>query len=1211
MKIYDSLEALLLPRHIEDEEEKRIAVIALVIAVASLLGLSLLSIYRLSTGQLSQVLPMTVLAILVVASIILLRRGLIGWSGGLLTLSLLGFLEEMIWKYDGLHDTAMVAVPGVLVLASLVLKRRFFFAVTIVILSSAAGLGYLELLGVVRSAHAPATTPLDIIDLLVILGITAITIRSISDALTKSLVSVTRSEKEARVQAARLRASENRYRTLFEGANDAILIINGESFVDCNIMSVTMFGCAGREDIIGHSPWELSPSLQPDGSNSREKALAIIHKALGGEPQRFLWNHSRKDGTSFDAEVSLSRLVAGNEILIQALVRDVTEYRQMEDRVRKSEEHYRTLVETSPQATVVVDAEGHLVFASKKAHDLFGVPLNQSIAGRPVLQWVAPEDHAIVQTRMQEALAGMVNAYSREYRLLKENGTMFWSEIASSPLFDARGQVNGLLLVCHDVSERKAAERALRESEERFSRLSDASFEGIVLSKNGRAIDLNDQLAQMLQYTRSAMVGMDVLDFVAPQSLEVVQQHTRSGTEEPYEYVAMRSDGSTFPVEVRTKSIPSDDDEVRVTAIRDITGRKQAEESIRASEQQYRKLFESANDAIFIFDPSSEIILEANSKACELYGFPRQEFVGLSLDDVIVNASWGEDVIRRTLETGLLKDFETVHVRNDHVAVHFLVNASVIEYVGKKAILSISRDISYRKSAEDQLSFLSAAVQQSPASIVLTDVSGAIEYVNPRFTNLTGYTLQEVLGKNPSILKSGETPAKEYQQLWETILAGGEWHGEFHNKRKDGSLYWESATISPVVTGGTITHFLAIKEDITARKEMEERLRQIQKMESIGTLAGGVAHDFNNILSIILGHLSLIEIRKPDPVALDRSVDAMKEAVQRGASLVRQILTFARKTDAILEPVSVNQSIRDLVKMLQETFPKTIEIRLQLEKGIPLVIMDHTQLHQTLLNLCLNARDAIVEAASSKSAAGTLQIATGLVHGTTLQATHMDATAAHYVYVSVSDNGTGMDEETRRRVFEPFFTTKEAGKGTGLGLSVVYGAVKSHHGLIDVQSKPAEGTTFTMYLPVPEIFASPSHETPNASEDARGGHETILIVEDEDAMADLMEEVLTQKGYRVLKARDGLQALETYSERKDEIALVLTDMGLPKLDGSTLFARLLELKPDTKVVIASGYIEPTEREELLRAGVKAIISKPYRLNDVLGAVRDALDGTTR
>jgi PAS domain S-box-containing protein len=577
------MKALFVQAHIEDEEQKRIALIALVTAVASLSGLSLLLIYRMLTGQPGPMLSFAILGALIVASIVFLRNGRIGWSGGLLTWSLLGFLDVMIWKYDGLHDTAVVAIPGVLVLASLVLKRKHYITVTIVILSSIAMMGYLELAGAFRIAKSTGTTALDIIDLLVILGVTAITVRSLSDALTKSLESVTNSEKEMRVQATRLRLSEDRYRMLFEGANDAILIMNGERFVDCNIMSVRMFGYEGSEDIIGRSPWELSPSLQPDGSDSREKALAILRNALRGEPQRFLWNHSRKDGTLFDAEVSLSRLEAGNEILIQALVRDVTERKQMEDRLRKSEEYYRTLVETSPEAIVIIDAGGHLVFASQKAHDLFGTPRSQSIVGRSMLHWVAPEHHTIVQARMREALAGELNPYSREYRLLKEDRTEFLGEIASSPLFDAWGHATGLLLVCHDVSERRAAEKALRESEERFSRLSNASFEGIVLSQRGRVIDLNDQLADMLLYKRSEMVGMDVLDFVAPESREIVLQHLRSGAEEPYEHMALRRDGSTFPVEVRAKSVPSNGDTIRLTAVRDITGRKEAEKQLVVS----------------------------------------------------------------------------------------------------------------------------------------------------------------------------------------------------------------------------------------------------------------------------------------------------------------------------------------------------------------------------------------------------------------------------------------------------------------------------------------------------------------------------------------------------------------------------------------------------------------------------------------------------
>jgi CheY-like chemotaxis protein len=299
----------------------------------------------------------------------------------------------------------------------------------------------------------------------------------------------------------------------------------------------------------------------------------------------------------------------------------------------------------------------------------------------------------------------------------------------------------------------------------------------------------------------------------------------------------------------------------------------------------------------------------------------------------------------------------------------------------------------------------------------------------------------------------------------------------------------------------------------------------------------------------------------------------------------------------------INEIVVEIVELLGETIPRIITVTTDLTPRLPSIIADATQIHQVLLNLCLNARDAMLPKG------GTLSIATELVPIEAVRSHFPKAGAMGYVLLSVADTGVGMDEATRARVFEPFFTTKEPGKGTGLGLATVYGIVEGHGGFVDVASEPGRGTTFSLYLPVPEISVAPSPETTNAEAEVRGGNETILIVEDETAMAELLEEALIQKGYQVLTAQDGLHGLEIFSARKDEIALVLTDMGLPKLGGNMLLDRLLELKRDTRVVIASGYLEQSQRGELLRAGAKAFISKPYSLIHVLRVLRDVLDGS--
>jgi PAS domain S-box-containing protein len=690
--------------------------------------------------------------------------------------------------------------------------------------------------------------------------------------------------------------------------------------------------------------------------------------------------------------------------------------------------------------------------------------------------------------------------------------------------------------------------------------------------------------------------------------LKLVQNNIASGVELPYEHLALRKDGSAFSVEARAKSVPSDGHKIRVTAIRDITERKRTEEFLTASEQKYRTVFESANDAMFIFDPLSEIILEANSKACETYGFAPEEFVGLSLRSITMDAVRGEDEIHRILEAGSMKDYETVHLKNGGVAAHFIVNSSVIDYKGDKAILSISRDITERKRADEILRLQSAAIQSAANAIVITDRTGAITFVNSAFTRITGYSPEEALGKNPRILKSGEQTSAFYENMWGTINEGKVWRGEVVNKRKDGSFYSEEMTITPVRNEqGEITHFIAIKNDLSDRKELQEQLIQAQKMEGIGTLAGGIAHDFNNILGIILGHLALMTRSDNDPSTLSTSADTITKAVQRGASLVRQILTFARKTDVSRKPVDVNALVVELTKMLQQTFPKTIEIVRDLESAIPIISVDHTQLEQAILNLCINARDAMEGGNGTKLGNGTLTIRTGTVSGRQLRARFEDAVASEYVTISVTDTGTGIDPETKRKIFEPFFTTKDAGKGTGLGLAVVYGVLKAHQGFIEVESEVGRGTTFTLYFPssVGLVGSEATVEVENRA-DPRGS-ETILVIEDEITLRKLMTKILEAYGYRVLTAGDGIEALEQFEAHRKEIALVLSDMDLPKLDGSEVFSLMRLHDPSVKVILVSGYLEPQFKAELLKSGAKGFVQKPYTPADVLKKIREVLD----
>ena len=393
---------------------------------------------------------------------------------------------------------------------------------------------------------------------------------------------------------------------------------------------------------------------------------------------------------------------------------------------------------------------------------------------------------------------------------------------------------------------------------------------------------------------------------------------------------------------------------------------------------------------------------------------------------------------------------------------------------------------------------------------------------------------------------------------------------------------------------------LAEADEKKSRKQLEEQLLQMQKMESIGTLAGGIAHDFNNILAIIMGYTGMLEEISPDSEIHSENIDAVMQACRRGTQLVQQLLTFARKKDPAFESVSVNDIVSELAAILQQTLPKTVTVALEKEEDITFIKADSNQLHQVLLNICLNARDAM-------TGGGNLILRTRTESGEAVSKKFFTAEPSRYVVVSISDDGAGMTEEVRKHIFEPFFTTKEKNKGTGLGLAVAFGIMQSHQGFIDVESSPGEGTTFSLYFPKGYSRHEMETRMPDDATEAVGGTETILLVEHEEMLRDLEQFVLGREGYTIHTAADGNSAVSAYEHHASEISLVMCDYNLPLANGIDVFKRLKMINDDVKFILTCGFIEPNVRSEILKAGVKDVIIKPCTLRETMKRIRAVLD----
>ena len=528
------------------------------------------------------------------------------------------------------------------------------------------------------------------------------------------------------------------------------------------------------------------------------------------------------------------------------------------------------------------------------------------------------------------------------------------------------------------------------------------------------------------------------------------------------------------------------------------------------------------------------------------------------------------------------------------------ISARLVQVDGEPGIQVWLRDISGLRRSEEVQRRLAIAVEQAAEAIVITDTQGTIEYVNPAFERITGYSRDEAIGKNPRILRSGQHDKAFYGKLWQTITNGEAWTGQFVNKKKDGTLYREDATISPVRdSSGKIVNYVAVKRDASREFQLQAQLLQAQKMEAVGTLAGGIAHDFNNILQAVLGYTELVLQRKQKDEKDYADLEKVYHAGKRGADLVQSLMMFSRKTDSKFRPVNLNQEIIQAQKLLSRTVPKTIIIDLHLSGNLESIQGDPSQIGQVLMNLGVNARDAMPDG-------GILTIETANIQlDDEYCSSILEAKSGFCVLLTVSDTGQGMDKETQSHIFEPFFTTKETGKGTGLGLATVYGIVKQHDGHIICYSEPGHGTTFKIYLPVIQTELDLNPTTVETA--IPGGTETILLVDDEESIRELGAELLDSFGYKVITASNGKEALEIYRVEKDRISIILLDLIMPVMDGKQCLAEILQVNPNAKVIIASGYSEGGQASGTEAAGAKAFVQKPYNMRQLLTTIHEVLD----
>ncbi len=594
-------------------------------------------------------------------------------------------------------------------------------------------------------------------------------------------------------------------------------------------------------------------------------------------------------------------------------------------------------------------------------------------------------------------------------------------------------------------------------------------------------------------------------------------------------------------------------------------------------------------------------IIFANKSARYILGYIEDhEIIGKNFHSLVhkTEKEAGEKcAVELTLNKGTCNIFRNENFyRKDGKAIPVAVFTSpIIENNQITGAVVTFIDLTHETKQKEEIKKYQTIIEQASMVVVITDKEGRIEYVNPTFEKITGYSRLEVIGKNPKILKSGKHPKSFYEHLWKTILSGNTWDGEFINKKKDGTFYYEEASIFPIKDAkGKITNFVAIKKDITKTKELEDLLHQAQKLEAIGRLTGGIAHDFNNLLTIISGYTEILQnmIHKDDRryVYLEKVI----EGVNRASELVNKLLAFSRKQPINPKPLDLVLEVKNLEKMLKRLIPEDIILKFSYNKDSIIIFADPTQIEQILINLIVNARDAIYEKKEIEVKVIEVSIGTEIYKN------------KEFAKISVKDNGTGIPEEIKKKIFEPFFTTKKAGTGTGLGLSTVYGIVMQNGGEIKIHSKVNEGTCFSIYLPLYEEKIKKMKEDDKVSESVPEGNEKILIVEDEKEIRNLIKNIFSSAGYKIFEAKNGLEALYILKEKNFDVDLVISDLVMPEMDGVELYKEVKTVNPKIKFLFITGYSDDILKDKGIISENVEIVRKPFNFYELGIKVRKIL-----
>ncbi len=898
-----------------------------------------------------------------------------------------------------------------------------------------------------------------------------------------------------------------------------------------------------------------------------------------------------------------------------ALLSILEDEREAKRALMESEERWRLLVETSPDFIALHDLEGRFLYLNKYAKGFS----EKDTVGRSLYDFVAPESRESYRRAFEECVRTH-DVRSLEYTAFGGEGKMRAYESTVVPIIKS-GAVQSVMAIARDITERKRAENALLESEERFRNLVEGMSEGLIqVDNDDRIIYVNRSLCDLLGYLPGELLGETGYELLVPaeyRSLIMDKNRLRlQGASDRYESRMRKKTGEIIDIEIGGSSVRDASGEVvgSMGVITDISARRKAENQLRYQAD----LLNNVSDAILATDRQFRVRYW-NKAAEKQYGWKETEVMGRHFADFIqprypTETRWS--VMRRIAREGKWSG-ELEHNRRD--GTWFPVLATVSEVTDNDGAIighvAVNRDISERKRAENALQEseerFRTFFENTFVGIYRTTPVGRILMANPALVTMLGYvTFEEMAERN--LEEGGYVPGYRREDFKRLLEDGDQMIGhEAQWTKKDGKTLWvrENARVVRDRTGAAL-YYEGTVEDITQQKraesekaQMEDELRQSQKMEAIGQLAGGVAHDFNNMLAGIMGNAEMLYGRLTKNPELAKMAEQIISGAEHAAKLTKQLLAFSRKGEIQRAPVDVHRVVGETAGILANTIDRRIAIEQNLRASPSIVMGDHSQLENMLLNLGLNSRDAMPRGGRLTFATETVEMDADYVERYKYR-----VEPGRYIKIEVDDSGSGMDEEVHRHIFEPFFTTKEPGKGTGLGLASAYGTVKNHGGHIECYSEPGHGTVMKIYLPVHDSAEKVQKGQREEREACPEGkvRACILVVDDEELVRGMTEQVLRTRGYEVLTAVDGEEALGVYQAWHREIDLVILDMIMPKMSGRETFMEMKKLNPGIKAILSSGFSEDGEAREVLRLGIRGFVQKPFRMEELLQKVGEAL-----